>query len=108
MNQNTHPALGDFIDLLLDAICVVDSEGRYVYVSASFETIFGYTPLEVIGRRMIELVHPDDRERTLQAVNGIMAGNPQFHFENRYLRKRTVKSSTSCGRRGGRKTTGCG
>lgn len=75
------------MDLLLDAICVVDKEGRYVYMSASFETIFGYTPKEVLGRRMIELVHPDDRERTLQAASGIMSGNPQFHFENRYLRK---------------------
>ncbi len=87
MNQKPHPALSEYIDLLLDAICVVDKEGRYVYVSASFETIFGYAPQEVLGRRMIELVHPDDRERTLQTANGIMAGNPQFHFENRYLRK---------------------
>lgn len=87
MNQNHHPALHEYIDLLLDAVCVVDRDGRYVYVSASFETIFGYTPQEVLGRRMIELVHPDDRERTLQTANGIMAGNPQFHFENRYLRK---------------------
>jgi diguanylate cyclase (GGDEF)-like protein/PAS domain S-box-containing protein len=87
MKSSTHPALGEYIDLLLDAICVVDKDGRYVYVSASFETIFGYTPKEVLGRRMIELVHPDDRERTLQTANGIMSGNPQFHFENRYLRK---------------------
>ena len=87
MKSSTHPALGEYIDLLLDAICVVDKEGRYVYVSASFETIFGHTPDEVLGRRMIELVHPDDRERTLQTASGIMAGNPQFHFENRYLRK---------------------
>jgi len=87
MKSEAYPALSEYIDLLLDAICVVDKEGRYVYVSASFETIFGYTPKEVLGRRMIELVHPDDRERTLQTASGIMAGNPQFHFENRYLRK---------------------
>ena len=87
MKSGAHPALNEYIDLLLDAICVVDKEGRYVYVSASFETIFGYAPEEVLGRRMIELVHPDDRERTLQTASGIMAGNPQFHFENRYLRK---------------------
>lgn len=87
MKSSPYPALSEYIDLLLDAICVVDKEGRYVYVSASFETIFGYTPEEVLGRRMIELVHPDDRERTLQTASGIMSGNPQFHFENRYLRK---------------------
>ncbi|TPG50097.1 GGDEF domain-containing protein [Rhodanobacter glycinis] len=79
--------LGKVIDLLLDAICVVDAHGRYVFVSAAFEHIFGYTPEEIIGRSMIELVHPDDRERTLRAANEIMAGQPKPHFQNRYARK---------------------
>ncbi|MGB4247292.1 MAG: diguanylate cyclase [Pseudohongiellaceae bacterium] len=77
----------EFMDLLLDAICVVDVEGRYVFVSAAFERIFGYTPQEVLGRPMIELVHPEDRDRTLAVARDIIAGTPQFGFENRYIRK---------------------
>jgi diguanylate cyclase (GGDEF)-like protein/PAS domain S-box-containing protein len=77
----------NIVDLLLDAVCIVDPEGRYIYVSQAFERIFGYTPQEVLGRRMIELVHPDDRERTLAAARNIMAGHLQLHFENRYVRK---------------------
>ncbi|NMW25290.1 PAS domain S-box protein, partial [Rhodanobacter denitrificans] len=94
MNQPPSPLesgaglpFSNVMDLLLDAICVVDVQGRYVFVSAAFERIFGYTPEEVIGRSMIELVHPDDRERTLQAANEIMAGQPKPHFQNRYVRK---------------------
>ncbi|HEY8587220.1 MAG TPA: diguanylate cyclase [Rhodanobacter sp.] len=94
MNQRPSPTKSDFglhfsnvMDLLLDAICVVDSDGRFVFVSAAFEHIFGYAPAEVIGRRSIELVHPDDRERTLQAAKEIMGGEPKPHFENRYLHK---------------------
>jgi len=87
MASTPYASLSEYIDLLLDAICVVDEEGRYVYVSASFERIFGYAPEEVIGRRMIELVHPADRDLTLQTASGIMSGDPQFHFENRYVRK---------------------
>ncbi len=79
--------LNKILDLLLDAICVVDVEGRYVFVSAAFERIFGYTPEEVIGRRMIELVHPEDREITLRTATEIMAGHHQSHFHNRYIRK---------------------
>jgi len=79
--------LANVMDLLLDAICVVDQEGRFVFVSAAFEHIFGYTPEEVAGRAMIDLVHPKDRERTLQAANQVMGGQPQQHFQNRYLRK---------------------
>ena len=79
--------LGKILDLLLDAICVVDAEGRYVFVSAAFERIFGYAPEEVIGRRMIELVHPEDREVTLRTAAAIMDGKPESNFQNRYVRK---------------------
>jgi diguanylate cyclase (GGDEF)-like protein/PAS domain S-box-containing protein len=75
------------MDLLLDAICVVDIEGRYIYVSAAYERIFGYAPEEILGRRMIELVHPEDRERTLEEVREIMEGQLKPNFQNRYIRK---------------------
>ncbi|AGG89561.1 sensor domain-containing protein [Rhodanobacter denitrificans] len=94
MNQPPSPpepgaglTFSSVMDLLLDAICVVDVQGRYLFVSAAFEHIFGYAPEEVIGRPMIGLVHPDDRERTLQAADEIMAGQPKPHFQNRYVRK---------------------
>ena len=87
MKTDRRVPYGNAMDLLLDAVCIVDAEGRYLYVSAAFESIFGYKPEEVLGRRMIEFVHPDDRERTLQTADGIMGGNVERHFENRYIRK---------------------
>lgn len=78
---------GNYIDLLLDAVCVVDAEGHFVYVSAAFERIFGYRPEEIIGTQMIDLVAPEDRARTLETAGKIMSGIPAFHFENRYVRK---------------------
>jgi len=75
------------VDLLLDAVCVVDAEGHFVFVSAACEAVFGYTPEEMVGRRMIEMVAPEDRDRTLQAAQRIMSGQTHLHFENRYLRK---------------------
>jgi diguanylate cyclase (GGDEF)-like protein/PAS domain S-box-containing protein len=87
MERQALTQLGKIMDLLWDAICVVDVEGRYVFVSASFERIFGYKPEEVIGQRMIDLVHPEDRGVTLQTAAAIMGGRPQSHFQNRYIRK---------------------
>src|SRR4051794_30782270 len=87
MDEKNQVPLANVMDLLLDAICVVDREGRYLFVSAAFERIFGYAPEEVIGRPMIELVHPADRERTLQVAARINAGESMPYFENRYLRK---------------------
>ncbi len=76
-----------FLDLLLDAVCVVDVAGRFVFVSAACEQIFGYTPEEMIGAVMIDMVAPEDRERTLQAAGRIMTGQTHLHFQNRYVRK---------------------
>lgn len=75
------------MDLLLDAVCVVDASGHFVFVSAAGEHIFGYTPQEMIGRPVIDFVFHEDQARTLQAIDEIVAGQPLPHFENRYVRK---------------------
>jgi diguanylate cyclase (GGDEF)-like protein/PAS domain S-box-containing protein len=75
------------VDILLDAVCMVDAQGYFVFVSAAFERIFGYAPHEVVGRAMIELVHPGDRQCTLAAARKIMSGQSNTGFENRYVRK---------------------
>ncbi|HEY0489215.1 MAG TPA: diguanylate cyclase [Telluria sp.] len=76
-----------FVDLLLDAVCVVDREGRFLFASAACERIFGYRPDEMVGTLMIDMVAPEDRARTLAAARQIMTGDARFSFENCYLRK---------------------
>lgn len=83
----TPDPLKNVLDLLLDAICIVDSQGRLVFVSAAFERIFGYTPQEVVGSRIIDMVFPDDRARTLEVIAQVMQNRPHPHFENRLMRK---------------------
>lgn len=87
MKKNPHIPPNMFLDLLLDAVCVVDREGHLLFVSSASERIFGYKPEEMIGRAVIDFVHPGDRERTLQAVTEILDGELKPCFENRYVRK---------------------
>lgn len=87
MDIKSYLSQSSFIDLLLDAVCVVDRQGRFIYISAACERIFGYAQDELIGTHMIDLVLPADRERTLQAAKEIMGGEPKLNFENRYARK---------------------
>src|SRR6202012_5325330 len=44
MKNTGCPPLPTVIELLLDAICVLDADGNYLYVSAAYERIFGYAP----------------------------------------------------------------
>ena len=80
-------ALRDVMDLMLDAVCVVDKAGTFVFVSAAFEDIFGYSPEEVIGKPMIDHVYPEDGIKTLKVVESLMEGKKQPRFENRWVRK---------------------
>jgi diguanylate cyclase (GGDEF)-like protein/PAS domain S-box-containing protein len=83
----TLPPLADVLNLLPDAVCVVDVDGRFLFVSASFERILGYTPEEVLGRKAFDFVHPDDQEATVQQAARVTAGTLQRHFRNRYIHK---------------------
>ena len=87
MKANTYAPTENLVDLLLDAICVVDTCGRFVFVSAACQRIFGYSPEEMLGKSMIDLVHPEDRHQTLLAAKEVMDGISKPHFDNRYLRK---------------------
>jgi diguanylate cyclase (GGDEF)-like protein/PAS domain S-box-containing protein len=75
------------LDLLPDAVCIVDEDGRFLFVNAAFERILGFPSDEVLGRRAFEFVHPDDLSSTLQQADQVMAGQVQRHFRNRYIHK---------------------
>ncbi|HEV2540546.1 MAG TPA: sensor domain-containing diguanylate cyclase [Frateuria sp.] len=81
------PTPAELLDLMPDAVCVVDAQGQVLFVSAGFGRILGYAPMEVIGQPIFRLVHPDDRATTLRQAERVMNGVPQLHFRNRYIHK---------------------
>lgn len=77
----------DLMDNSLDIICSVDELGRFIRVSRACEHTWGYTAAELIGRPYIELVHPDDVEKSLQCMEVVVAGYSTRNFDNRYVHK---------------------
>jgi len=51
-----------------DMIALVDSDGRRLYNSPSYQRVLGYSPEDLKEASAIEQVHPDDRPRVLQAA----------------------------------------
>ncbi|HEX6452818.1 MAG TPA: PAS domain S-box protein [Trebonia sp.] len=70
-----------------DLIAVADFEGHFTRVNPAVEQILGYTPEEFLARPYIELVHPDDREKTIAAAERVQQGHTVTAFETRYVRK---------------------
>jgi diguanylate cyclase (GGDEF)-like protein/PAS domain S-box-containing protein len=75
------------LDQSMDMICTANAAGQFTMVSAASERVFGYRPDEMVGRRFMDFVHPDDHERTTLAATRIIAGLHTVDFINRYLRK---------------------
>jgi two-component system, sensor histidine kinase and response regulator len=75
------------MDNSLDVICTIDEEGRFLTVNAACEQLWGYTPAELVGRKYIELVAPDERERTLATEATLKKTGKLTDFVNRYIRK---------------------
>jgi PAS domain S-box-containing protein len=44
-------------------IYVLDSQGRLVFINDTVEILLGYPKSELLGKELVELVHPDDREK---------------------------------------------
>jgi PAS domain S-box-containing protein len=51
----------------VDMIAVIDSEGKRIYNSPSYQKILGYSQEELKSTSSIEQVHPEDRPRVLEA-----------------------------------------
>jgi len=52
-----------------DMIAVVDTAGGRVYNSPSYEKVLGYSPAELKLTPAFEQIHPDDRQKVMDAAN---------------------------------------
>jgi PAS domain S-box-containing protein len=73
--------------LSTDLITVSDFDGYFTRVNPAAEQILGYTKDELLARPYLDLVHPDDRERTAAEAAAIAGGKTTMSFENRFARK---------------------
>ncbi len=75
------------INLILDAIFVVDKDNQIVFVSDACEALLGYPAEELIGTLITNYMHPDDLADTQASIARVMNGQPHRDYRNRYVRK---------------------
>jgi two-component system, cell cycle sensor histidine kinase and response regulator CckA len=73
--------------LSLDLLCVAGLDGYFKRVNPAWTRIFGWSEAELLSRPVADFMHPDDRERTLEARQGLTRGISIRGLENRYLCK---------------------
>ena len=76
-----------FFNSALDLLCIADLLGIFLKLNPEWENALGYAQGELIGTNFLELVHPDDRQSTLDAISRLSENNPVLNFTNRYRHK---------------------
>ncbi len=65
----------DLVENMNEVIFIVDKSGFLAYVSPAVESILGYTPSEIIGKSIQEIIHKEDLQfvmaRFQKALSGI-------------------------------------
>lgn len=75
------------LDSSLDVICALTADGTFQQVSRAAETIWGYTPEELVGRKFTDIIYPEDMQDTEGQIGKIMRGSPVPFIRNRYVHK---------------------
>ena len=74
-------------ELSIDALCIAGFDGRFKDINPAWERMLGWSRDDMMKKPWLELVHPDDREQTIEAGKVLMQGKEIINFENRYLCK---------------------
>ena len=72
--RSNEERLRQLIENGTDVISVIDATGAIRYQSPSAFRVMGYRPEELLGHKIQEYVHPDDRTKLLEAVQRSLIG----------------------------------
>jgi PAS domain S-box-containing protein len=76
--------LDQFFNVSMDLLCIANTDGYFLRLNPVWERILGYSREELMAKRFLDLVHPDDSLRTQEAVSAQVSGQRVIDFENRY------------------------
>lgn len=79
----TEPSLEHFFEHTLDLLFITDVDGRFERVNPAFTELLGYAEDTLLSRRLTDLVHPDDLQATVSALDRLRDSTEAHSFENR-------------------------
>ena len=76
--------LESFFTVNLDLLCIATLDGIFVKTNEAWSDVLGYQREEIEGRNFLDFIHPDDLEKTLDAIAHLSEGKDVSEFTNRY------------------------
>jgi PAS domain S-box-containing protein len=86
--QESEERFRSFFESAASGMAIIDLEGRVLRVNPTFCRLSGYSEAEVLEMNILEVTHPDDREKTRHLYDDIRVGRRRVvDHEKRYLCK---------------------
>lgn len=79
--------MDQYFNSALDLLCIADIHGYFRKLNPEWEKILGYSTSELLGRKFLDFVHPEDMDSTLNAVAALSKQEAILNFTNRYRHK---------------------
>jgi P-type Cu+ transporter len=76
--------LDRIFSLSLDLLCIASIEGKFIKLNPAWEQTLGFSLADLEGHDFMELVHPDDVEKTHHVMAELLLGKDVIDFINRY------------------------
>jgi len=73
--------------LSMDMICVTDMIGNFRHLNPAWTRTLGYSVEELKSKPFYEFLHPEDRQKTREAMEKLQKDGEGRDFENRYIAK---------------------
>jgi len=73
------------VESVSDLVFSGDAEGRWTYLNAAAERIYGLKPAELVGRSFTERIHPDFLANDIAANQRLSAGEELIDYETVHL-----------------------
>ncbi len=82
--ENIYQAI---INDIVDSIVEIDLNGNFTYISPQCYQMFGYHPQEVIGRKALRFIHPDDLLHVMNKMKEAIEDERHISYEYRAKHK---------------------
>ena len=86
-SKRANEAINVFFEQPMNIHLIGSIQGEIAKVNEGWLQTLGYSREETLGKNIMDFIHPDDKDSTINELKDLENGKTTFYFENRYQHK---------------------